>query len=61
MELRTVAQIRNAAAAKTNQSVKGAAPMTAMNSLRRLAEEAHMKEEQGEQRAALYKFVQVGV
>ncbi len=60
-ELRTVSQIRNAAAMKTNKSVKGAAPMTAMNSLRRLAEEAHLKEAQGDLRGALFQFVQVGV
>jgi hypothetical protein len=46
---------------KTNKSVKGAAPLTAMNSLRRLAEEAHLKEQQGDLRGALFQFVQVGV
>jgi hypothetical protein len=60
-ELRTVSQIRSAAAMKTNQSVKGATPLTAMNSLRRLAEEAHLKEANGDLRGALYQFVQVGV
>lgn len=60
-ELRTVSQIRNAAAMKTNKSVKGAAPLTAMNSLRRLAEEAHLKEQAGDLRGALFQFVQVGV
>ncbi|KAG8821478.1 ubiquitin-specific protease doa4 [Serendipita sp. 401] len=60
-ELRTVAQIRSAAAKKTNSSVKGAAPLTAMNSLRKLAEEAHLKEQGGDFRGALFQFVQVGV
>ncbi|CAG8628804.1 5893_t:CDS:10, partial [Acaulospora colombiana] len=57
-QLRTVSQIRSAAAMKTNQSVKGATPLTAMNSLRRLAEEAHLKEANGDLRGALYQFVQ---
>jgi hypothetical protein len=60
-ELRTVAQIRSAAALKTNKSVKGASPLTAMNSLRRLAEEAHLKEQQGDLKGALYQFIQVTV
>jgi hypothetical protein len=60
-ELRTVAQIRSAAAMKTNKSVKGASPLTAMNSLRRLAEEAHLKEQQGDFKGALYQFIQVTV
>jgi hypothetical protein len=60
-DLRTVAQIRSAAAKKTNNSVKGASPLLAMRALQRLAEAAHLKELQGDLRGALFQFVQVGV
>ncbi len=60
-ECSTVSQIRNAAALQTNKSVKGVTPITAMGSLRRLAEEAHLREEQGDLKGALFQFVQVGV
>lgn len=60
-ELKTVAQIRSAAAMKTNKSVKGVTPLTAMNSLKKLVEEAHLKEAHGDLRGALYQFIQVTV
>jgi hypothetical protein len=57
----TVAQIRSVATMKANNSVKGSSPLSVMSSLGTLAEEAHLKEQQGDLTGAFYQFVQIVV
>lgn len=56
-----LAQIRNVATMKTNSAVKGVSPLTAMNTLLRLVEEARTKDIQGDLKGALYQYIQVTV
>jgi len=57
-EMRTVIQIRNAAAAEVTRSVKGVPPMVVMNTLKRCEDEARTKEDNNDLTGAYFKLIQ---